>query len=281
MLPRLRPLAPLRRAKAWFNHRTGPQQVTIVAAIGAAVVGAVIAGVFGVFTTILTLLLSHSDGPATAQPTRPATVQPTPKPTLASPTPIPLTTVLAPLGDSNPEVRRNEISALKLFIQDPAESAQRRQAVLQRLASFVRDHAPALPTNDTLGYCLKPKDTKYPTDAGLALEALGARMAQDASFPIDLSRVNLAYSNLRNLDLRNANFDGALLCRTFLQGSRLNGATFEVSTLRFSFLDGCTGLIVPQLDRAYTLYKTTLPTYLASSVDLKDRVAEDPDLGPR
>ncbi len=72
-----------------------------------------------------------------------------------------------------------------------------------------------MPGNDTFSYCLKPRDVLYPTDAGLALEAIGGRITNDAIFPIDLSRVNLAYSNLQGLDLRNVNFDGALLCRTF------------------------------------------------------------------
>jgi hypothetical protein len=278
--PRVRlTLAPLRRAKRWFEHLSSGQQATFLGAV----LAAIIAGVFGLFTVLLTSFLADPGGGSTSSPSPPATSvrRPSPPAPSSPAAPIPLETVLAPLGSSSPEIRKNGISALKLLIQNPAESPQRRRAVLQRLASFVRDRAPSLPSADTYGYCLKPKDTQYPTDAGLALEALGARLGQDANFPIDLSRVNLAYSNLQRLDLRNINFDGALLCRTFLNRSRFDGATFGVAIVRFSFMNDATGLTVSQLGAAYTLYKTELPSALASSAVLAPRVRTDPDFSPQ
>jgi hypothetical protein len=212
--PEPRPGGRFKRAWNAFRSLSGTEQGAV-----AVVIAAFIGGIFTLVNTLIPYAFRSSGQAATSPP---STTSIAPTPTAAAPSneekASELAALLAALRSTDPEVRKNAVTTLRVTVTDPSARQETRDAVLQRLAACVRDRAPQSPGADTLSYCLKAPTTRYPTEVSLAMQAIGVRLDQDSNFPIDLSGVNLAYASLQSLDLRNVRFEGALLCRTFLGG---------------------------------------------------------------
>jgi hypothetical protein len=262
------PPAPRRRHPgAWYRELNAAQKAGFIGAI-----------VVALITTVPPLVGSGRDkneSPSTLPSTGGSvpSVSPT---TSLTPETIP-TDLFDGLRSPNPDVRRNSVSVLGVRLNAYKE-AEIRRAILQRLAAFISDRAPGRPRRDSYGYCLQDPPPRYPTEVTLALQAIGSRDDITPKLRIDLSNVNLAYASLQDLNLSYVIFDGAIMCRTFLNDSQFTGASFIGTNLRFVVMPRITGLAPGQLRRVYTLYKAELPPNLAADSDLRSRVRTDPEL---
>lgn len=182
------------------------------------------------------------------------------------------------LESPKPGVRKNTVTKIGAALTNSAETASARRAALVRLAAFVRDRDPKYTKSETLAYCVdESHDGRYPSDVALAIQAIGRRLEEDVSVRLNLSNVNLSWENWTGLDLRNIGFDGALLCRTILNESRFDGATFRGANLRFCFMDTSTGWTESQLAVAASIFRSRLPSDLKISPTMQRRLEADPE----
>lgn len=224
--------------------------------------------ILGLATALFVSLVGDPE-PATPTPDRP----PAPRPQFDDTV---WKSALNDLDGRQPGAHRKAITELKPILQSTEAPREVRAAILQHVAAFVRDHAPAVPAGGTYAYCLQEPPLTYPSEIALAMEAIGARQPDDTDLAIDLTGVNLAFANLQNLDLRNVQFDGALICRGWLGGSNFEGATFRQADLRFSYLDTSVGLSETQLIATESLAGTHLTQALADHPSLQQLLSLDP-----
>jgi hypothetical protein len=183
------------------------------------------------------------------------------------------------LEGRNPEAWKNAIIQLKFGVVKNMDIPQvERQAVLERLAAFVRDRAPRSPGRRSYHYCRQMPPASYPSEVELAIAAIGGRLEADVTFPINLGGINAAYAKIPYLDLRNVHFDGALLCRAILVNTKLGGATFRGANLRFANMVDAEGLAVGQLTAAASLQNVQLPSYMVPTRTLARMLITDPEL---
>ncbi|MFC7485422.1 pentapeptide repeat-containing protein [Knoellia sp. CPCC 206453] len=186
---------------------------------------------------------------------------------------------LSGLGSPVAGHRTASISRLRIAMLDPETTAAVRAAIIDSLVIFIRDHSPKHPGINSFAYCMKPPPAPFPSEATLALQAIGETRG-DLTESIDLSRVNLSYASLQDLDFRNVRFDGALLCRTWFSHSRLDGATFRDANLRFSTFEGAEGLRSAQLSEAESILNVRLPNSLTENPYLVRLREVDPECSP-
>ncbi|SNR97619.1 pentapeptide repeat-containing protein [Blastococcus mobilis] len=152
------------------------------------------------------------------------------------------------LGDEKVEVRLGGIYALERLMRDsPAD----QPTIMETLAAFVRQHAPAgprppLPTQGSASSA--PDHPAEDVQAGLTV--LGRRQPVDSEGHIDLQRTNLAGANLRGANLAGADLSGADLAHAFLfatnltraelVGANLTDAFLRMANLTGAILDGAT-----------------------------------------
>ncbi|MBQ1052739.1 pentapeptide repeat-containing protein [Micromonospora sp. C51] len=209
---------------------------------------------------------------------------PTPPSTRHSATPFPASGLpgyqeaLDGLASNDSTAWEGSINRLAVVIRDKSESPQVRQDVLRSLATFVRRHAPKTLAR-SYDYCLKnPPPLYVPPEVELALQTIGRKLPEDDELVINLTRINIAYASLPDLNLRNVRLDGSLLCRAILVNSKLEGASFRDTNLRFSWMQGSQGLTADQLTLAASLQKAELPAHLVNSPVLSPMLVNDPEL---
>jgi hypothetical protein len=149
---------------------------------------------------------------------------------------------IANLGSSSIDVRLGGIYALQRVMTD---SRRDQYTVIQVLAAFIRDHAPAVPRPiilhgappiPTLAVRLvSGRAPKVSTDIQAALTVLGNRRSIQDS--IDLSYTNLAGANLDSLYFNKTSFFGADMVGINCIDTHLDGADFtEADLFASSFL---------------------------------------------
>ncbi|TMR99534.1 pentapeptide repeat-containing protein [Nonomuraea basaltis] len=172
------------------------------------------------------------------------------------------------------------------------DSAKDHPTVVEVLAAFVRQHAPAHPP-DSAGSAKAERRLDEAVQA--ALTVLGRRPKdREEPFRIDLHRTdlqkadfntaNLAGAHLWETNLREANLDWvnlseANLFRADLTGANLSGALMENATLDQANLEGAIlleaeGLTVAQVVAAYPTSSTRLPDELRADPQVQERIAE-------
>lgn len=154
------------------------------------------------------------------------------------------------------------------------ESEQDHVTVVNVLAAFIRDNAPADPLlPGAAGRKSSPAPPRLSTDIQAAMTVLARRPARPEPDPLDLSRTNLCRVNLANArlsgarltgawldladlaqaDLRGADLSGARLLSARLEGARMTGAHLASADLRQTRL-GATQLQNAGLDQALLQY---------------------------
>lgn len=120
------------------------------------------------------------------------------------------------------------------------ESEQDHVTVVNVLAAFIRDNAPAdplLPTGASGGGS-SPAPQRPSTDIQAAITVLARRPARPEPDPLDLSRTNLCLVNLTNARLSGARLTGAWLDLADLTKADLRGADLSGARLRSAILEG-------------------------------------------
>jgi len=142
------------------------------------------------------------------------------------------------------------------------ESARDHQTVVDVLAAFVRERAPATPADagslpdPPVGD--PPHESPRPaTDVQAALTVLGRRPERLERHPVDLRATDLrgaelANARLKDANLRGAQLQGANLWKTQLQGANLSGAQLQGAILTDAQLQGAI-LLGAQLQGAILL----------------------------
>jgi hypothetical protein len=263
------PSGPGSPGKRAFGLTTGEWVMIIVAIIG-------LIGVLGAPT--ITGWFSSRSVADQAEPT-PAAPSTTPS-AAPSPTsgPPEYQDELDGLASKDAAVWKKSIQRLASVVTDKSESPQGRQIVLRSLAAFVRTHAPKTLAR-SYDYCLKDPPPLYvPHEVEFALQTIGTKLPEDDELVINLTGINIAYASLPDLNLRNVRLDGSLLCRAILVKSRLDGASFRNTNLRFSWMQESQGITADQLALAASLQKVELPAYLADSPMLTPMLVKDPEL---
>jgi Pentapeptide repeats (8 copies) len=258
----------------WPTKLTSKDRKSIVVGIIVTVLGGIILviilGMVGIFGNAIRESLPklwEDDNPS-----------PTPSSALPSPTqePIPVN-LFEHLDSPDAETRKSAIVVLEYQLKSSTDP-NKRTAILRRLVAFVRDSAPNLPAGGSYGYCLQEPPPEYPQDTSLALTAIGSRLVEEREFPIDLSNTNLAYAILRDLDFSHITFDGALMCRMFLNRTDFSNASLAGANLRFADMPEATGLSPGQLLKAESFHKATLPPDLLTHSGISSRWQTDPEL---
>jgi hypothetical protein len=130
------------------------------------------------------------------------------------------------LGSEDLDVRIGGIHALERVAHDsPADHA----AVMETLAAFIREHsqpqwAPPDPAGQVRERPLRP-------DVQAAMTAIGRRLAERDTRPIDLTRADLADVDLTGADLTGADLGGAGLAGADLTAAKLTGANLADTDL--------------------------------------------------
>ena len=135
-------------------------------------------------------------------------------------------TALDQLGSEDLEVRIGGIHALERAARDtPADHA----AVMETLAAFIREHShPHWPPPDPAG---QVRERPLRPDVQVAMTAIGRRLAERDTRPIDLTRADLADADLARADLTGADLSGARLTGADLTAARLTGANLADTDL--------------------------------------------------
>ncbi|MBN2359542.1 MAG: pentapeptide repeat-containing protein [Deltaproteobacteria bacterium] len=134
------------------------------------------------------------------------------------------------LGHEKIEARLGGVYALELLGRD---SQRDRPVVLETLAAFVRQNAPAPLVKDATG---KRRIDFLPDDIQAALTVLGRRIVDVVG-----QRIDLASCNLRRARLDGANLVGFDLVRTSLARASLAEANLQRANLRYAELSGDLG----------------------------------------
>lgn len=174
------------------------------------------------------------------------------------------TKAIEQLGSEHLDVRLGAIYALERIMID---SARDHPTIVEVLAAFVREHAPAGPPGpDPDDGCRHPEQPQPPaTDVQAAVTVLGRRPAgRTERGPVNLTRTRLTAAvltraDLTGADLREANLFGAELSRARLTDARLSNAMLATAHLFYADLVGArldfadlarTDLTGAHLDRA-------------------------------
>jgi hypothetical protein len=134
-----------------------------------------------------------------------------------------------------------------------ADSRRDHYTVVEVLSAFVREHA-GTPADHVITNGNAPKET--PADVQAALTVLGRRPLRPEHRPVNLIRTWLPRA-----DLRDANFQGFVLCGANLQGADLIRTQLQGSHLDGADMTDTKGLTREQLNAAHGLDdpRTRLP----------------------
>jgi hypothetical protein len=230
-------------------------------------------GVLGLLATFI----SSAAGDGSRMPSRPtmpsvfASYTPTVKDQLAL-----LREARAALHGNSAAHQWNALRFLQQIATDQTSPQFIRVEALQGVGEFVKsDTGPR--STDSATQCVQDKRTlpELSENGRLALNIVGHRLLSDTGVHLDLSSINLINAHLENLDLRNVDFSGSLLCRAFFTSSRLEGASFAHANLEYSDLT-YSSAGVDQLLVAATVRGARVPTKLKKV--LAERLATDPVL---
>jgi len=130
------------------------------------------------------------------------------------------------LGSHELDVRIGGIHALERVARDTPGN---QPAVMEVLAAFIREHShaqwpPADPGGQVRGRSLRP-------DVQAAMTAVGRRLTDRDTRPVDLARADLSGADLAGADLAGADLSGARLTGADLSGARLTGANLADTDL--------------------------------------------------
>ena len=142
-------------------------------------------------------------------------------------------TAVEQLGSAELDVRIGGIHALERVAREaPAD----HPAVMQMLAAFIREHSrPQWPPSDPGG----PVRERPPRpDVQAAITAVGRRLSERDTGPVDLTRADLTGADLAGADLAGADLGGARLTGADLGGADLTGANLADTDLTGADLAG-------------------------------------------
>jgi hypothetical protein len=130
------------------------------------------------------------------------------------------------LGSEDLDVRTGGIHALERVARDsPADHA----AVMETLAAFIREHSH--PQGPPPGPASQVRERPLRPDVQAAMTAIGRRLAERDTRPIDLTRADLADADLTGADLTGSDLGGARLTGADLTGADLSGASLADADL--------------------------------------------------
>jgi hypothetical protein len=131
------------------------------------------------------------------------------------------------------DVRIGSIHALERVAREaPAD----HPAVMQMLAAFIREHSrPQWPPSDPGG---PVRDRPLRPDVQAAMTAVGRRLSERDTGPVDLTRADLTGADLAGADLTGADLGGARLTGADLGGANLTGANLADTDLTGADLAG-------------------------------------------
>jgi hypothetical protein len=137
------------------------------------------------------------------------------------------------LGSEDLEVRIGGIHAPECAARDtPADHA----AVMETLAAFIREHSrPQWPPPDPAG---QVRERPLRPDVQAAMTAIGRRLAERDTRPIDLTRADLADADLTGADLTGADLTAARLTGANLADTDLTRADLTRTDLHRAELTG-------------------------------------------
>ena len=148
------------------------------------------------------------------------------------------------LGSEELEVRIDGIHTLERVACDTSAD---HAAVMETLAAFIREHSrPQWPPPDPAGQI---RERPLRADVQAAMTAIGRRLAEHDTRPIDLTRADLAGADLTGADLAGVDFGGARLTGADLTAARLTGANLADTDLTRADLT-CTDLTRTELTGA-------------------------------
>ena len=135
------------------------------------------------------------------------------------------------LGCEKVDVRIGGIHALERIARDsPADHT----AVMEMLAAFIRERArEQWPPPDPGG---RARQRSLSPDVRAAITALGRRLTERDTGPVDLARADLAGADLARADLAGADLAGANLTGADLAGANLTGANLTEAVLAHAVL---------------------------------------------
>jgi hypothetical protein len=132
------------------------------------------------------------------------------------------------LGSAELDVRIGGIHALERVARDTPGD---HPAVMEMLAAFIREHSrPQWPPSDPGG---RVRERSLRPDVQAAMTAVGRRLAERDTGPVDLARADLAGADLAGADLGGARLTGA-----DLSGADLTGASLADTDLTGADLTG-------------------------------------------
>jgi Pentapeptide repeats (8 copies) len=137
------------------------------------------------------------------------------------------------LGSAELDVRIGSIHTLERVAREaPAD----HPAVMEILASFIREHSPPQwPPADPGG---QVRERSLRPDVQAAMTVVGRRLAERDTGPVDLTRADLAGADLAGADLAGADLGGARLTGADLSGADLTGADLADTDLTGADLTG-------------------------------------------
>ena len=142
-------------------------------------------------------------------------------------------TAVEQLGSAELDVRIGGIHALERVAREaPAD----HPAVMQMLAAFIREHSrPQWPPSDPGG---PVRERPLRPDVQAAITAVGRRLSERDTGPVDLTRADLTGADLVAADLAGADLGGARLTGADLGGADLTGANLADTDLTGADLAG-------------------------------------------
>ncbi|GAB2769074.1 pentapeptide repeat-containing protein [Streptomyces daliensis] len=148
------------------------------------------------------------------------------------------------------------------------DSTKDYRTVVEALAAFIRQHAPAPPDEETTSEDTSPEGGKGPAeDVQAALTVLGRRTPSDKT---DLVSPDLRWTDLRHADLSGACLEGAFLIGARLEGAHCAGADMSEASLN-----------ADDLLSALIYRSTKLPPDVASDERVRQRIEECERAGAR
>jgi|GraSoiStandDraft_27_1057306.scaffolds.fasta_scaffold110291_2 hypothetical protein len=137
------------------------------------------------------------------------------------------------LGSAELDVRIGGIHALERVARDTPGD---HPAVMEMLAAFIREHSrPQWPPSDPGG---QVRERSLRPDVQAAMTAVGRRLAERDTGPVDLARADLTGADLAGADLAGADLGGARLTGADLSGADLTGASLADTDLTGADLTG-------------------------------------------
>jgi hypothetical protein len=171
------------------------------------------------------------------------------------------------------EIRLGGIHALARIAKDSKDD---HWPIMEVLTAYVREHAPrqdVQPAAETPSAKNKPEERKPEADIQAILTVLGRRtwLSHEGANQLNLARTDLRGADLRDAHLDRAIFRGAHLHYAILDNAHLEGADFRWAGLRVaSFqgarLKGAKNLTVQQLSAVKSLYGAHLDPPLLEQI---------------